>query len=58
MEMQKHIQSALCGQNKTAANIGFCATWEDGITMNICNSMCSKLNICTSISTPTPSPVR
>jgi len=55
--MQKHIQSALCGQNKTTANIGFSASWEDGLTMSICNSMCTKLNICTSISTPTRSPV-
>ena len=23
---------------KTAHNIGFCASWADGITMSICNS--------------------
>lgn len=55
--MQKHIQSALCGQNKTAANMEFFASWVDEITMSICNSMCTKLNICTSISSTKPSPV-
>ena len=57
MEMQKHIQSALCGQNKTATKMIFFASWVYGITMSICNSMCTKLNICTSISKPIPNPI-
>jgi len=26
-------------QETTTANMGFCASWADGITMSICNSV-------------------